>query len=59
MNIPEGASRLVSHSEKRNRVPFNWFVHHFYKMDLLGGGGGVAGVVGTSTKSSSVVTKHI
>ena len=57
MNIPEGASRLVSHSEKWNKMA-NWFDHYYQRfMHLLGGGGGVPGVVGTSTNSTSVVTK--
>ena len=36
----------------------NRFDHQYQRfMSLLGGGGGVPGVVGTSTNSTSVVTK--
>ena len=54
MNIPEGASRLVSHSEKRNKILIALITIILRFMNLLGGGGGVAGVVGNS---SSVVAK--
>ena len=56
MNIPEGASRLVSHSERKKKLVggliFDSNIH-----ELLGGGGGVAVVVEISTNSASVISK--